>query len=131
MNQNIQLFLLMLICLEIFEIFWQRGRSFRDYIDNLFYFYKKGVIVFILLHPSLYFVIFSQIVFQNTSLLASLLVLIKFFDIGFKISLMDKIYNNRDLGSFKTLLEADYPLSMGIKGAGLIIYPILFFFAFS
>jgi hypothetical protein len=131
MNQNVQLFLLMLIFLEAFEIFWQRGKRFRDYIDNLFYFYKKGVIIFILLHPTLYFVMFSQIAFKNYSFLASLLVLIKVFDIGFKISLMDKIYKNKDLGSFKPLLEADYPLSLGIKSAGLIIYPTLFFFAFS
>ncbi len=131
MSQNIQLFLTALIILEIFEIFWQRGKNFRAYVNNLFYFYKKGVIVFILLHPTLYFVMFSQIALQNYSFLASMLVLIKVFDIGFKILLMDKIYNQKDLGSFKPLLEANYPISLGIKGAGLIIYPTIFFFAFS
>ena len=44
---------------------------------------------------------------------------------------MDKIYNNKDLGAFKMMLEADYPISLGIKGTGLIIYSTLFFFAFS
>jgi len=131
MQQNVQLFFLMLIFLEIFELFWQRGKSFREYIDNLFYFYKKGVIVFVLLHPTLYFVIFSQIALQNYSFLSSLLIFIKIFDIGFKISLMDKIYNDRDLGGFKPLLKGNYPLSVGIKSVGLIIYPTLFFFAFS
>lgn len=131
MDQNIQLFLIMLIFLEIFEIYWQRGKSFRDYIANLFYFYKKGIIVFILLHPTLYFVMFSQIALKNYSFLASLLVLIKICDIGFKISLMDKIYNNKDLGSFEALIKADYPLSLGMKSIGLIIYSSIFFFAFS
>jgi hypothetical protein len=125
-----QLFIV-LIFLEIFEISWQKGKNFRDYIDNLFFFYKKSIFVFILLHPTLYFVMFAQMTLQNYSLLASLLVLIKVFDIGFKISLMDKIYKQKDLGAFKPLLEANYPLSKGIKGAGLIIYPTLFFFAFS
>ena len=123
--------LIVLICLELFELSWQKGKNFRDYINNLFFFYKKSIFVFILLHPTLYFVMFAQMTLQNYSFLASLLVLIKIFDIGFKISLMDKIYNQKDLGAFKPLLEANYPLSLGIKGAGLIIYPTIFFFAFS
>jgi len=112
-------------------MYWQKGKSFRAYVDNLFFFYKKGVIVFILLHPTLYFILFAQIAFQNYSFLISLLIIIKILDIGFKITLMDKIYNNKDLGAFKMMLEADYPISLGIKGTGLIIYSTLFFFAFS
>ena len=131
MQESAQMFLLMYISLEIFEIFWQRGENFRDYIENLFHFYKKGVIVFILLHPTLYFVIFTQMALQNWSFLASLLVLIKVFDIGFKISMMDKIYHNKDLGAFKPMIEANYPLSIAVKGSGLVIYSTIFFFAFS
>jgi len=127
----VEQFLIILILLELFEISWQKGKNFRDYINNLFFFYKKSIFIFILLHPTLYFVMFSQIALQNYSFLASMLVLIKVFDIGFKISLMDKIYNQKDLGAFKPLLEANYPLSKGVKGAGLIIYPAIFFFAFS
>ncbi len=131
MNQDIQFFLITLIFLEIFEVYWQQGKSFRNYISNLFFFYKKGVMIFILLHPTLYFIMFAQISFQNYSFLASLLVIIKILDIGLKISLMDRIYNKKDLGSFEALIKADYPLSLGIKSAGLIIYPTIFFFAFS
>ena len=46
MDQTIEFFLIILIFLEIFEIFWQRGdKILGEYINNLFYFYKKGVIV--------------------------------------------------------------------------------------
>jgi small-conductance mechanosensitive channel len=131
MSETVGLLLLLLIFLEVFEIFWQRGKSFKEYVENLFWFYKKGIIIFILLHPTLYFVMFAQILLQNWSFLASLLVLVKVFDVGFKISLMDKIYNNKDLGSFKSLMEVDFPISMSIKGIGLILYSLLFFFAFS
>ena len=124
-------FLIILIFLEIFEISWQKGKNFRDYIGNLFSFYKKSVIFFILLHPTLYFVAFAQISLQNYSTLASILVLIKVFDIGFKISLMDKIYNNKDLGSFEPLLKANYNIPIGMKFLGIVLYPTLFFFAFS
>lgn len=124
-------FLIVLIFLEIFEISWQKGQHFRDYISNLFSFYKKGVIFFILLHPTLYFVIFAVMSLQNDSILASVLVIIKVIDIGFKISLMDKIYNQKDLGSFELLLKENYKIPSGMKYLGIVLYPTLFFFAFS
>jgi len=124
-------FLIILICLEIFEISWQKGENFRDYISNLFGFYKKGIIFFLLLHPTLYFILFAQISLQNYSIIASILVMIKVIDVGFKISLMDKIYNNRDLGSFELLLKENYNIPVGMKFLGILLYPILFFFAFS
>jgi len=124
-------FLLVLIFLEIFEISWQKGTNFRDYISNLFGFYKKGIIFFILLHPTLYFVLFAQISLNNYSVLASILVAIKIIDVGFKISLMDKIYNNKDLGSFEPLLKQNYNIPVGMKFLGILLYPTLFFFAFS
>lgn len=127
----IEQFLIVLVILEIFEISWQRGKNFRDYVSSLFAFYKKGVIFFILLHPTLYFVIFAQIALQNYSLLASSLVIIKFLDLSFKISLMDKIYNNKDLGNFEPLLKGNYNIPTGFKFIGIIIYPTLFLFAFS
>lgn len=131
MNEEVQFFLVMLIFLEFFELFWQKGSNFQEYIKNLFYFYKKGIILFILLHPTLYFIIFTQITFQNYTLLASFLVVLKFLDIGFKISIMDKIFDNKDLGSFEPMLVQNYSIPKVLKFAGLIIYPTLFFFAFS
>ncbi len=124
-------FLLIFILLEFFEIYWQRGNNFREYIKNLFNYYQKGVILFISLHPTLYFILFAQISLQNYNLLTSFLIFVKILDIGFKISLMDKIQNSRDLGTFKVLIETNQPLSIGLKFVGLIFYSTLFFFAFS
>jgi len=68
---------------------------------------------------------------QNNSALASILVMIKVIDIGFKISLMDKIYNQKPLGNFEILLKENYNIPLGMKFIGAILYPTLFFFAFS
>jgi len=124
-------FLIILIFLELFEISWQKGKNFRDYVSNLFGYYKKGIIFFMLLHPTLYFILFAQMSLQNYSVLASILVMIKVVDVGFKISLMDKIYNKKDLGSFEPLLKENYDIPSGMKLLGIVIYPTLFFFAFS
>lgn len=126
MSEDVQIFLVMLIGLEIFEFLWQKGDNFRDYIKNLFHFYKKNIIFFLLLHPSLYFVMFTQIALANYSFFATLLTLIKIFDLGFKITLLDKIHNKKDLGIFTPLLKDNYPISRSTKALGLIIYPSLF-----
>jgi len=127
----VEQFLVILIFLELFEVSWQKGQNFRDYISNLFGYYKKSVILFILLHPTLYFILFAQMSLQNDSALASILVMIKVIDIGFKISLMDKIYKHKPLGNFEILLKENYNIPSGMKFIGTLLYPTLFFFAFS
>jgi hypothetical protein len=126
MNEGIQLFLIMLIFLEIFEFMWQRGDNFQEYVANLFYFYKKNLILFFLLHPTVYFVIFAQLTFSNYSFFATALTLVKVFDLSFKITLLDKIYNKKELGAFAPLLKLNYPISRLLKASGVIIYPCLF-----
>lgn len=127
----VEQYLFILIFLELFEVSWQKGQNFRDYISNLFQYYKKSVILFILLHPTLYFILFAQMSLQNNSTLASILVMIKVIDTGFKISLMDKIYNQKPLGNFEILLKENYNIPLAMKFIGTILYPTLFFFAFS
>ena len=127
----VEQYLVILIFLELFEVSWQKGQNFRDYISNLFQYYKKSVILFILLHPTLYFILFAQMSLQNNSTLASILVMIKVIDTGFKISLMDKIYNQKPLGNFEILLKENYNIPLAMKFIGTILYPTLFFFAFS
>lgn len=126
MLQEIELFLVMLIFLEIFELFWQKGSHIQDYIKNLFYFYKKSLFLFIILHPSLYFVIFAQLYFQNYSFVASLLTIIKLFDVSIKITIMDKIYKKKSLGALVEVLRDNPKISPLLKASSLIIYPTLF-----
>lgn len=126
MLQEIELFLIMLIFLEIFELFWQKGSHIQDYIKNLFYFYKKSLFLFIILHPSLYFVIFAQLYFQNYSFVASLLTIIKLFDVSIKITIMDKIYKKKSLGALVEVLRDNPKISPLLKASSLIIYPTLF-----
>jgi len=127
----VEQFLVILIFLELFEVSWQKGQNFRDYISNLFGYYKKSVLFFIFLHPTLYFILFAQMSLQKNSALVSILVMIKVIDIGFKISLMDKIYKHKSLGNFETLLKENYNIPIAMKFIGVILYPTLFFFAFS
>lgn len=128
--QEAQLFLVMLIFLEIFELFWQRGGSIQEYLKNLFYFYKKGVLVFIILHPTFYFSIFAQLALQNFSMIATTITFIKFFDLSFKISLMDKLYKHKDLGVFSEIIKENMQISQAVKLSAPILYSSLFYFGY-
>jgi hypothetical protein len=131
MEESISLFLIMLIFLELFELSWQKGTTLQEYLKNLFHFYKRGVLFFLILHPTFYFALFSQIFFDNYTFFASLLSVIKFFDIIFKLSIMDKLYNGKDLGVLKEAIKENAPLPKILKFSGVFLYPILFFFAYT
>ena len=73
-----------LLLLEIFEGSWQKGKNFNEYLSNLLSIYKKGVIVFIALHPGFYYVLFIAISHNNFSFLISLVLMLKALDITMK-----------------------------------------------
>ncbi len=125
-----EIFIIGLIFFELFELSWQKGRNFRDYIQNLLYYYDKSVILFISFHPSFYFLIFSQMFFNNFSFLASSITIIKALDIIFKLSLLYKIKTNKDLGIYKILIEENRPIHPLLKCFGIVLYPIIFYFAY-
>ena len=131
MNQLLETSLIMLIFLELFELYWQRGTTFRNYLTSLFYFYKKSVLLFICLHPSVYLVIFSIMLFNQISFLAGSIVAVKMLDIAFKLTLLDRLANGKPLGFFAPLAHEDYPLPFALKLFPLFLYPILFYYAFS
>jgi hypothetical protein len=129
MEENVALYLVMLIFLEFFEILWQKGNTFKEYLANLFYFYRKNMLFFLLLHPTLFFSFFAQISLNNYGFLASLLSLIKIIDLCTKIYIMDKLYKKQNLVFISETLDTQ--ISPLLKSAGLIIYVTLFFFAYT
>ncbi len=129
MEESVALYLVMLIFLEFFEILWQKGNTFKEYLANLFYFYRKNMLFFLLLHPTLFFSFFAQISLNNYGFLASSLSLIKIIDLCTKIYIMDKLYKKQNLVFISETLDTQ--ISPLLKSAGLIIYVTLFFFAYA
>lgn len=129
MEESVALYLVMLIFLEFFEILWQKGNTFKEYLANLFYFYRKNMLFFLLLHPTLFFSFFAQISLNNYGFLASSLSLIKIIDLCTKIYIMDKLYKKQNLVFISETLDTQ--ISPLLKSVGLIIYVTLFFFAYT
>ncbi len=123
---NMQHLLICLILCELFEFFWQKGDTFRAYIQNLLDVYNKGLIYFICLHLSFFFMLFCIFGLHLSQGALLVMVSFKFVDIGFKISLLNKLQNRLDLGNFTPLFEQDFPLSNFVKLTPLVIYVALF-----
>ena len=126
MDSNILTLTTLLFFLEMFEIFWQKGSTVKEYIGSLLYFYKKNILLFFVLHPSFYFVVFCSILLNNTSALISSIIIAKMLDIIFKITLLDRLLNQKPLGFFVPLFSQEFSLSLGVKLTPLLLYPTLF-----
>ncbi len=120
-----------LLLLEIFEASWQKGKDLHELILNFLTIYKKSLFFFIALHPTLYYVIFTAITFNNFSLFMSVILIVKFLDIALKITLLDRLANKKELGFFEIMLKENIPIPAYFKYFGTLVYPALLFFALS
>jgi len=115
--------------LEFFEASWQRGDTFNKYLKNLSIIYKKNIILFFSLHPTLYYVIFIKIFLNKSGFLINFIIFLKLTDLVFKIKLLDKMKKNEDLGIFSVLLKEDFDIPIYMKYFGVLLYPTLLYFA--
>jgi hypothetical protein len=127
----IEKYVFALLVLEILEIAWQKGESFKPYLANLFQVYDKNVLLFFSLHPTIYFVTILSLYLDTFNLLTISIFSCKLLDILFKISLLHKIKNEEELGMFAHYIEQDLPIPKALKYFGVILYPTLLFFALS
>ena len=81
-----------MIFLEIFELYIQKADTLRDMIDNLYYYYNKSVFLFFLIHPTFYYVLGVTIYFDSFNFYSVTILLLKVFDLFFKISLIKERY---------------------------------------
>ncbi len=131
METSIFSLLIGLIFFELFEVFWQQGSTIHAYLENLVRVYKKSVLLFIIFHPSFYYVIFCMMILNCNYIFASLIVGIKFIDICTKLVIVDRMSNNKPLGIYSTLLSTNQPFPWYMKLLPAVFYGMLFYGAFA
>jgi len=119
-------FIVIMIVLELFEAHLQKAETLGAVIDKLYLYYKQSVFLFFIIHPTFYFVLFISLYLNVLNFYIITILLIKIFDIFFKIELIKQryIYQNmeKELESMLTLKMAPW---MGFLGV-LIYVPLLF-----
>lgn len=118
--------LFIFIAIELFETNWQKSDTLFGLINNNFLIFKKNIFLYFILHPSFFYIIFLAFYLNNFGFLISSILVLKFLDIGFKLSLMKSISNGKNI---EELIPMDIKMTPVLRYFNVIMYPLLFLFA--
>jgi len=126
--ENILMFVSILVVLELFEAYMQKADTLYEVMEKLYFWYKKSIFVFFLIHPSFYFVLFVVVVTDTLNIYMLLILTFKIFDMFYKIELIKSIFIRQKVpADLSAMLEWQIPGWFFLFGAGL--YPPLLFYA--
>ena len=120
--------LLIFIAVELFESNWQKADSLYGLIANNFKIYQKNIFLYFTLHLSFFYTIFVSLHLSNFSFWMSSIIVIKFLDIAFKLSMMKKISQGASLEEVMPINTKMTPL---FRYMNVLLYPLSFAFAVS
>lgn len=123
---EITLLLFIFILLELFETTWQKSNTLHELLQNNFFIFKKNIFLYFIFHPSFFYTIFLSFYFNNFGFLMSSILILKFFDISFKLTLMKNLLNGKDINE---LLQINVTITPFFRYLNVIIYPLTFLFA--
>ena len=117
---------LIFIALEFFESKWQKSDTLYGLLNNNFLVFQKNIFLYFLLHLTFFYTIFVSFYLNNFSFWMSSILIIKFLDISFKLSLMKKLSNGTNIEEIIPFNMTMLPI---LRYMGVIIYPLSFLFA--
>ena len=126
--ETLWLLIFVLALLELFEAWWQRADTIYGVLENGYYFYRKSIFLFFLMHPTFYYML---IVILSTDTINGWMVsilLLKSIDIFFKLAMIRSVFiQNRVDDTMAAILYE--PLSLWIFLTGVSLYPVLLYYA--
>lgn len=125
MDNLIFLFFLF-VALELFEANWQKSDSLYGVIYNNFLVYQKSLFTFFILNPTFFYALFLIIYLQLDSFLMYTILIVKFADVAFKISMMKKLSEGKKL---EDVMPVNVKMGFLYRYMNVVIYPLTFLFA--
>ena len=118
--------ILIMILLEIFELYTQQAETLREMIDKLYHYYNKNIFLFFLMHPSFYYVLGVTFYFDTFNFYSITILVLKAFDLFFKMELIKQRYYKPEMDAeLKNMMELK--MTLGIKFLALVTYvPLLY-----
>jgi hypothetical protein len=117
---------LIFVALEFFESTWQKSDTLYGLINNNFLIFNKNIILYFLLHTTFFYTIFLSFYLNNFSFWMSSILVIKFLDISFKLTLMQKLLSGKEVNE---LIPMNINMNLVFRYMNLVIYPLTFLFA--
>tara|TARA_B100001063_G_C16530862_1_gene436361 strand:- start:294 stop:680 length:387 start_codon:yes stop_codon:yes gene_type:complete len=120
------LLLTVFILLEFFESKWQKADTLHGLILNNFYLFKQNIFLYFSMHVTFFYTMFLCFYLNNFGFWMSSILIIKFLDITFKLSMMKKLLNGSTL---EEVMPMNIQMSNIFRYMNVIIYPTSFIFA--
>jgi hypothetical protein len=125
---DMALLVLILIFLEMFEALWQRADNMMSVLKNGYHYYQKSIFLFLLMHPSFYYILFVSLLTNILNGWIVAILLFKTIDIFLKIVLMQNIFVKGEIDEdMLPFLEERVTPWIFLMGLGL--YPPLLIYA--
>ena len=118
--------LIIFIAVELFESNWQKSDSLHGLILNNFRVYSKNIFLYFSLHLSFYYTIFLSFHLHNFGFWMSSILIVKFIDIAFKLSMMKKLNEG---SSIEEVMPMNIPMTNVYRYMNVLIYPLCYIFA--
>jgi len=117
---------LIFIALEFFESNWQKSDTLYGLIKNNFSIFQKNIFLYFLLHLTFFYTIFLSFYLNNFSFWMSSILIIKFLDISFKLTLMQKLSSGKEI---EEIMPMNIQMTIVFRYMNVLIYPLSFLFA--
>jgi len=86
-----------MIVLELMEASLQKSNTLGEMIEKLYVYYNKSIFLFFMVHPTFYFTLFVSLYLNIVNFYIIAILLIKTFDIFFKVELIKQRYIQKDI----------------------------------
>lgn len=119
-------YILFLILFELFEIAWQYSDTLYQILEKAYRYYSKSIFVFLLMHPSFYFILFVVLATGRLNVSMIIILTLKIFDMFMKIELVRKLFIEQKLSvEMESLLHKRIYKIFFLSGI-LIYVPLLY-----
>ena len=113
------------VAIEIFESNWQKSPTLYGILENNFLAYKKNIFLYFILHLSFFYSIYLSITLNNSGVRVSSIIALKFFDILFKLTIMQKLSNGTNIYE---IIPFNANITPILRYLNVVIYPLSFIF---
>lgn len=110
--------------LELYENRFTKGSDVKEIILYQYSIYRYSLIMFILINPTLFYLIGISIYLDNYSLYMNIAIILKFIDISFKIYLFSKI-DRESINVVNSFLPINTRFNSLTKYLNFIVYTSL------
>lgn len=120
-------YIVIFMALEFYEVLWQKASTLIGMLARMYAHYHKSVFVFLLMHPTFYFLIAFMMI-NDYNIYAVILLSIKTMDIATKLIMIKQVFIDKEISEEMSIMLLT-PLHKFVPYIGLVAYPPLVYMA--